>query len=57
MAKAVQWFRVAGCGFTQCAEWPEAFADAVACFPHQAANELIVVCSDGTLARVPAPRL
>jgi hypothetical protein len=57
MAKAVQWFRVAGRGFTQCAEWPEAISDAVACFPHQAGNELIVVCGDGTLARVPAPRL
>ena len=31
---------------------PEAFPDAVACFPHQAGNELIVVCGDGTLAVV-----
>ena len=56
-AKAVHWFRIAGRGFTQCAEWPEAFPDAVACFSHQAGNELIVVCGDGTVARVPAPRL
>jgi tetratricopeptide (TPR) repeat protein len=56
-ARAVHWFRVVGHGFAQTAEWPEAFPEAVACFPHQRGDELIVVGADGTVARVPSPRL
>jgi hypothetical protein len=53
----VHWLRVVGHGFAQAAEWPEAFPEAVACFPHQRGDELIIVGADGAVARVPSPRL
>jgi hypothetical protein len=55
-ARAVHWFRVVGRGFARAAEWPEAFPEAVACFPHRRGDELIVVGADGTVSRAPSPR-
>jgi hypothetical protein len=54
-ARAVYWFRVVGEAFAQTNSVAESFPTAVACFPHHRGNELIIVCGDGTIARLPAP--
>ncbi len=49
-------FRRRGSGFEQVTLHRVALGNAVACFPHLRGNELIVICADGTVARV-APLL
>jgi tetratricopeptide (TPR) repeat protein len=54
--RAVYWFRVVGQGFAQAAAVPESFPNAEACFPHHRGNELMIVCADGTIARLAMPQ-
>jgi len=49
---AIQWHRHSGAGFTVVATKTHALPRVVACYPHYRGNELIVVCANGTVARV-----
>jgi hypothetical protein len=53
----IEWLRCGGssCPFFLVATTPIALPQAVACFPSHATNELIVVCAEGFVVRVPVP--
>jgi hypothetical protein len=55
--KAVHWLRKGPQRFAVVRTDPAHLAGAVACFPYHVGNELIVVCADGKVMRVPMGRL
>jgi tetratricopeptide (TPR) repeat protein len=55
-SKDVRWLRASPRGLSCEHTTPADLPEAVACFPHYPGDELIVVCADGTVARVPGLR-
>jgi hypothetical protein len=53
---AIYWLRVGANGFGDLATVAHNLPPVVACYPHYRGNELILVCADGTVARVPQVR-
>jgi hypothetical protein len=51
----IDWLRCGTKNFTTLSTTRVAMSGAVACFPSHATQEVIVVCRDGTLVRVPVP--
>jgi hypothetical protein len=51
-SSAVHWFRAAGNSLRETGSMRPAPANAGACFPHHASNELIVLAGNGTVSRV-----
>jgi tetratricopeptide (TPR) repeat protein len=49
----IHWFRIGADGLTVLKNTPSPFVNPVACFPLSSTKELLVVCSDGTVGRVP----
>ena len=52
-AKSIQWLRRGQHGFSTVSTKPVELPTAIACFPHHKGRELIVVCGDGAIVRVP----
>jgi tetratricopeptide (TPR) repeat protein len=52
-AEEVRWLRLGSHDLTPAGAVQVSLPHAVACFPHHTGRELIVVCAEGTLARVP----
>jgi tetratricopeptide (TPR) repeat protein len=52
-ANEVHWLRRGADGFRRVATVRHFLPPPVACFPHYRGNQLLVVCGDGTVARVP----
>jgi hypothetical protein len=53
---AIHWLSPAAAGLVARSTTRVSLSGAVACFPSHATHELIVVCRDGQLARVPVPK-
>jgi hypothetical protein len=53
---AIHWLSPAAAGLVVRSTTRAALPGAVACFPSHATHEVIVVCRDGQLARLPAPK-
>jgi tetratricopeptide (TPR) repeat protein len=50
---SIRWFRFGKVGFSLLKTTPSPFVNPIACFPLSSTRELLVVCSDGTVGRVP----
>jgi tetratricopeptide (TPR) repeat protein len=52
----VDWLRCAGQSFSLWSRTTVHLSTAIACFPSHPTNELLVVCGDGFLVRIPVPK-